>query len=729
MSEQYRELMQEAVRELRKAKERIATLERAERNRHGKAAIVGLGCHLPCGIEDPEALWQFFVEGRCASTPPPEGRFAPLGIKDVIPNGAWLDNPFGFDASFFRVAPREAKLVDPQQRLLLEVAHNTIEHAGIAPDSLRDQKVGVFVGISTQDYFAHLTQHLPNQQIDGAAGPGTNNCGAAGRVSFALGLVGPSLSVNTACSSSLVALHLAMQALRNGECEMALVLGVNAMLSPLTSATFQRAGMLAKDGRCKTFAADADGYARGEGALGILLANESAVTDRKLRRHADVLGSAINQDGATAGLTVPSGAAQERVVRAALADAGLAPADVHCIEAHGTGTLLGDPIELQALHNVFAGDRKPEQPLHVASAKTNFGHLEAAAGLLSLIKATLQIEHQTLAPHLNCREPNPHGPWADAVLRVPLSCRDYPDGERQVAGISSFSFTGTNAHVVISSGDDATTSTASEGTYTLPISGKSDAALRAQCRRWATFLASHRDLPFADVAATAALGRTHYKERAAITASDGSTAAQLLLQLADGAISKDDAATSELARTFVAGTDVAWHEHVATDFRRLALPTYAFQRQDFRVPIREVSLPTIDQEQGAPSDPAATREAIAALAPEQRPAALTQVVQQACAAILQLQPGELSCDEPLLAYGFDSMRAVELATRLEQELGQAMPFSDLIDGATIRNVATAIDRRFNGTTTAESDAELLRRIQSLSDEEARQQLREQDGER
>lgn len=728
MSDQYRELMQEAVRELRKARERIATLEAAERHRRGKAAIVGIGCHLPCGIEDPEALWQFFVEGRCASAPAPAGRFAPLGSQDTIPNGAWLDNPFGFDAPFFRIAPREAKLVDPQQRLLLEVAHNTIEHAGLAPAALRDQKVGVFVGISTQDYFAHLTQHLPNQQIDGAAGPGTNNCGAAGRVSFALGLIGPSLSINTACSSSLVALHQAMQALRNGECDLALVLGVNAMLSPLTTATFQRAGMLAKDGRCKTFAADADGYARGEGALGILLANDDTVRTRNLRRHADVLGSAINQDGATAGLTVPSGAAQERVVRAALDDAGLQPADVQCIEAHGTGTLLGDPIELQALHNVFAPDRQPDQPLYIASAKTNFGHLEAAAGLLSLVKATLQIQHQTLAPHLNCREPNPHGPWANALLRIPHNCGDYPNGERRVTGISSFSFTGTNAHVVIAN-SKATESTnpAAAESFTLPLSAQTEAALRAQCQRWASYLTSHPELRFADVAATAALGRTHFKVRVAITATECASAAHTMQQLADGTIRPEDVTTTDLARTFVAGDDVAWQDQVPANFCRLALPTYAFQRRDYRVPIQDMQIVAPELSHAAPTD--ATRAAIAALDADQRPAALTQIVQRACAAILQMQSNELSADEPLLAYGFDSMRAVELANRLEQEIGQAMPFSDLIDGATIRNVATAIDRRLPDATVADSDAELLRRIQSMSDDEARQQLREQDGER
>lgn len=728
MSEQhYRDLMQDAVRELRKARQRIAELERAERNRRSAASIVGMGCHLPCGIEDPDSLWQFFADGRCASAPLPLGRFGSLGLGEQIPNGAWLENPFGFDAQFFRVAPREARLVDPQQRLLLEVAYQTIEHAGIAPDSLRGSKVGVFVGISTQDWFAHLTQHLPNHQIDGAAGPGTNPCGAAGRISFALGFEGPSFCVNTACSSSLVAMHLAMQALRNGECEMALVLGVNAMLSPLTTVTFQRAGMLAKDGRCKTFAADADGYARGEGALAVLLATPETVRERNLRAHVDVLGSAVNQDGATAGLTVPSGTAQQRVVRAALDDAGITANDVQFVEAHGTGTLLGDPIELHALNAVFQPGRPDGTPLHVASAKTNFGHLEAAAGLLSVIKSALQIERGAIAPHLNFQEPTPHGPWADSPLRVPLRHRDYPPCQRRVGGVSSFSFTGTNAHVLLGSSAPADANgDRAPGPYTLPLSGRTVAALRSQCARWATFLANNPEVPLADVAATAALGRTHHAVRVAVVAHNAAQASQQLQQLADGSLAAEDVATTELARSFIAGKTVAWHELAPPAFRRLALPTYAFQRQSFLVPLA-ASQPTTAAGAEPATDSAATRAAIEAAPAAHRPQLVTQVVQQACAAILLMQQNELSCDEPLLAYGFDSMRAVELANRLEQELGQSMPFSDLIDGATIRNVATAIARRW--PTSEHDDQELLRRMQSMSNAEAEKRLREDSGER
>lgn len=723
----YRELMQQAVRELRKARTRIGELERRERSRKQPANIVGIGCRLPKAIEDAKALWQFFLDGRSHCGPLPETRWQPAAVPEVPPPGAWLDDVFGFDAGFFRMSPREARCVDPQQRLLLEVAHATIEHAGIAPGSLRGSNTGVFVGISAQDWAQHLTENLPPDEIDGANGPGTNPCAAAGRVSFALGLEGPSLSVNTACSSSLVALHLAMQSLRTGACDLALVLGVNAMLSPLTTVTFQRAGMLAADGRCKTFAADADGYGRGEGAVGILLASEDAAKSHNLRRHAQVLGSAVNQDGATAGLTVPNGAAQQRVVRAALDDAGAQPDEVQFIEAHGTGTLLGDPIELNALGAVFG---KREQPVHVASAKTNFGHLEAAAGLLSIVKAALQIEHGVIAPHLHFLRPNPHVDWATLPLRVPTSRHTLPEQARRVGGVSSFSFTGTNAHVVLAAAPPAAAIAdvhlASDQEMVLPLSAASETSLRSLCGRWSEHLRAHPQLRLQDVAATAALGRTAYRVRTAVAATTIPGAIERLQQLADGSQPlAQPSGSNDLARRFAAGDTIEWRDHLPKVFERLPLPTYVFDRQQLRVDSRaEIRVPpTALQTDHAGLDLDSATE-------DERPELLRQHLRRACADILRMQPVDIDASEPLLTYGFDSMRAVELATRLELDLGQPMPFGDLIDGATIHDVAAAIVKRSTATpaaTASSDDDALLRRIAAMSDDEAQRALRKANG--
>ncbi|HEX5051955.1 MAG TPA: beta-ketoacyl synthase N-terminal-like domain-containing protein [Planctomycetota bacterium] len=743
MSEEYRELMQQAVRELRRARERIAELERRDAARHSPAAVVGIGCRLPGGIEDPEALWRFFAGGGDAIAPAPGDRWPPTGASEATPPGAFLDDAYGFDAQFFRIAPREARLVDPQQRLLLEVAHATIEHAGIAPHTLRGSNTGVFVGISTADWLQHLTQHLPVDEIDGASGPGTNPCAAAGRVSFALGLEGPSVAINTACSSSLVALHLALQSLRAGECELALVLGVNAMLSPWTTLTFQRAGMLAADGRCKTFAAAADGYGRGEGAIGVLLAAGPAALREHLRRHAEVLGSATNQDGATAGLTVPNGPAQQRVLRAALADAGVAANDVSYVEAHGTGTLLGDPIELQALAAVYGAGRAADEPLWVGSGKTNFGHLEAAAGLLGVVKTVLQLEHGTIAPHLHFTAPNPHLPWSELPLRVPQQCTEWSPGGRRIAGVSSFSFTGTNAHVLLAAParDTVPVTAPTPPPYVLPLAARTPAALRCLCARWARHLAAHATLPFYAVAATAARGRSPQRCRAAVVAAQTSEAAELLQAIADGrrepgtctgtavadaAAPAAGAPAAAVAEAFVRGGTIAWHERYPDPFPRLPLPTYTFQRSTFQVPFTAASAAPPARQVDGPTTPApgatTLRARLAAVAPGERVAMLAGHVRAACARILRLEPGELRDDEPLLDYGFDSMRAVELATRLEHDLGLSMPFADLIDGATMQDVAAAIDARW--AAAAQGQEDLLRHIAAMSDDEAARALRE-----
>ena len=708
MSDDYRALMQDALRELRRHKARIAELEAGASAAGGPLAVVGLGCRLPGAIEDPDALWSFLLGGGEAIGPAPRDRWPAADAPFPVPPGAFLHDPFGFDAALFRVPPREARLLDPQHRLLLEVAHATFEQAGLAPRALRGSDTGVFVGLSTEDWAMQLARHLPLEALDGCIGPGANGCGASGRVSFTFGLQGPSLTVNTACSSSLVALHLARQALRRGECELALVLGVNLMLSPLTFATFQKAGMLSPDGRCHTFAAGANGYGRGEGAVGVLLATPAAAARLGLTSQAELLGSAVNQDGATAGLTVPSGPAQQRVLRAALRDAGLQASDVQYVEAHGTGTLLGDPIEVQALAAVHGDGRAATEPLWIASAKTNFGHLEAAAGLLGVLKVVLQLQHREVVPHLHAAQRNPYLPWARLPLRVPEVPMPWPGEGRAIAGVSSFGFTGTNAHVLLGEAPPlarpaavpAAADPATAGPWLLPLCARTPAALRVVSRRWADALAARPTLALADVVATACLGRNLDRVRLAALADTHTALVQRLLAAANGVPAEglwvgeaaageppaEDVARADLvarARAFVQGATLPFERWLPASARRLSLPTYAFQRRAYRLPTAGPVAPPA-------GDAASLRASLATATPAGREALLTSYVQQVVAAVLELSTDDIEADEPLADFGFDSLRAVDLANRLEAGLGQPTPLLALHGTASARDLARAI---------------------------------------
>jgi len=705
-----RELLEEALRELRRLKARIAELETAARVQPAPPAapiaIAGMACRLPGGLDDPDALWRFLRDGRTAVAEAPTDRWPPADVVEPVPPGAFLADPFGFDAPFFQVSPREARLLDPQQRLLLEVAHQALEHAGVAPSSLHGSDTGVFVGQSTDDWLMQLARHLPPAAIDGSLGPGANACGTAGRISFTFGLHGPSLGVNTACSSSLVALHLACQSLLRGECMLALVLGVNLMLSPIPATTFRRAGMLAPDGRSKAFAANADGYGRGEGAVALLLALPATARQRGLTSWAEVLGSAMNQDGATASLTVPNGEAQQRVMRDALQAAHVAAADVACVETHGTGTLLGDPIEARALAAVFGAGRAADAPLWIASAKSNLGHLEAAAGLLGVLKMALQLHHRELAPHLLLGEPNPHLPWAHLPLRLPGAAMPWPTGARQLGGVSAFSFTGTNAHVVLGAAPPAERprAAAAPAPLLLPLSARTPGALRALALSWADAIAAMAAPALADAVATAVRGRSLFRERLLAVADDPPRLAARLRQLArgeaaDGAwtgTARDDRTAAPtfdvdtppaaIAAAFLAGHRVPWDVWLPRDARVVPMPTYAFQRRPFRAPTAEDAVRT------AASSAPDVRDRLAAAPANARAALVLAHVCAVAAAVLQLDASEFDADEPLADLGFDSIRAAELAARLQDDLGVEVPLAALLDGGSARSLAAALLR-------------------------------------
>lgn len=503
-------------------------------------AIVGLALRFP-GADTPEKLWELLRGGVDAITEVPRERWDIDAFYDADPaapgkmitrHGGFIAGADQFDAAFFGVSPREAEHMDPQHRILLETSWEALERAGLAADALAGTPTGVFVGISNQDY-TQLLAARGLEAIDPYVGSGNAHSVAAGRLSYTLGLQGPSLAIDTACSSSLVAVHLAAQSLRAGECELALAGGVNLLLSPLITVNHSRARMLAPDGRCKTFDAAADGFIRSDGCGLVVLKKLSAAQRDGDRILAVLRGSAVNQDGRTSGLTVPSGPAQQAVIRAALRQAGVAPAEVGYVEAHGTGTALGDPIELGALQAVFGPARAKNDPLRVGSIKTNLGHLESAAGVAGLIKAVLALQRREIPPHLHFQTPNPLVPWAELAIEIPTRATPWA---ARFAGVSSFGFGGTNAHLVLGAAPAAAAPAAASGEVSplpLLLSARTEPALRELAARYAGFLEKTTE-PWTDIVHAAAAGRSAFRHRVVLSAENAAAARTQLEKLARG---------------------------------------------------------------------------------------------------------------------------------------------------------------------------------------------------
>lgn len=516
------------VAALAELRHRRAELEALKRRQNEPIAIIGMACRFPGGGETPEQFWQLLDEGRSAITEVPAARWQVDDYYDPDPAvpgkmatryGGFLRDVDSFDTHFFGISPRETASLDPQQRLLLEVAWEALENANLPPEQVYESPTGVFVGLTCFDHAIRLASSLNN--FDHYAGTGSALNMAAGRVSYFLGLTGPSMVIDTACSSSLVSLHLACQSLRAKESNLALAGGVNLMLSPEVMVSFSQARMLSSDGRSKTFDAAADGYVRGEGCGVVVLKRlADALADRDTILGL-VRGSAVNQNGPSGGLTVPSAAAQQRVIEQALAQAGVSPTEVDYVEAHGTGTSLGDPIEIETLARVYGEGRAPEQPLLTGSVKTNIGHLEPASGVAGLIKVLLSFRHEKIPAHLNFTQPNPHIAWDAISVRVTDTATAWPrTARRRIAGLSAFGFSGTNAQAIIEEPPAAITPPAESGrnSHLLTISAKSEAALYELAASYEAWV-RRPDLDPGALCRSAGAGRSHFPFRLAIQAS------------------------------------------------------------------------------------------------------------------------------------------------------------------------------------------------------------------
>jgi acyl transferase domain-containing protein len=702
-----------AFLKLQAAEARIRELEAAHA---APIAVVGIGCRFPGAEDGPDSYWHLLRGGHCAISDGVEDRMRSTGgvvqMPDAARRAALLKQIDLFDPQHFGISPREAAAMDPQQRLLLEVSWEALEHAGIDPDSLYQTSTGVYIGITSHDYAQLQTKGGDLDTLHPYFAAGVASSIAAGRIAYNFGLHGPAISVDTACSSSLVAVYLACESLRRQECSMVLAGGVNLILAPEASIAFAQAGMLSTSGTCSPFLSAADGFVRGEGCGIVVLKRLSDAESAGDRILAVILGSAINQDGASSGLTAPNGLAQQALLREAHRRACVAPGDCGYVEAHGTGTKLGDPVESEALGAVFSGRT---EKLPIGSVKANIGHLESAAGVAGLIKLILSLEHREIPEQIQSGRPSEYIRWADLALELPTEVRAWlPIRGRRIGGVSSFGFSGTNAHVVVEGWScDGKSCVVPEFPDVLTISTRTEAALRRLVKRYSIYL-READWGWNEICQTAGAGRAALAERLAVVANSRVEAAEKLSDWLNGrAVSgiflgrvrvvrsgeaepTDGLPPDGVAELFVQGRCIDWKQRGAgKGLRRAALPTYPFERERYwfeeQGDEREV--------QTIPPGPArltaqleGLRLQLANVSAEERLGMIRNFLRDEVATVLNLNATvELNEESPLTELGMDSLMALELKHRLQQSSGVILPANFLFEYPTIQQAATYLN--------------------------------------
>ncbi|WP_392534191.1 beta-ketoacyl synthase N-terminal-like domain-containing protein [Nostoc sp. C117] len=715
-----------------------AQLDAVEYAKKEPIAIVGMGCRFPGGADNPEAFWQLLRDGVDAIIDIPPERWDTAAYYDPNPDtpgkiytrkgGCLTEQLDSFDPHFFGISTTEAKSLDPQQRLLLEVAWEALENANQSPEQLFNSLTGVFLGICSNDYNNMIWQTGGATQVDAFCATGNALSVAAGRLSYFLGLKGPSLAVDTACSSSLVALHLACQHLRNRECHLALVGGVHLLLSPETSVAFARTKMLDADGYCKTFDADANGYVRGEGCGVIVLKRLSDAVADKDKILAVIRGSAVNHNGRSSSLIAPNGPSQQALIRQALENAGVAPTAVNYIEVQGTSTSVGQPIEVEALAAVYGKDRPLDNPLLIGSVKTNIGHLEAASGIASLMKIVLAMQHGEIPPHLHLHQPNPYIDWEKLPVKVPTQNIPWGKGDRQrLAGVSAFSFSGTNAHIVLEEYTNVENPQGlSRPLHILALSAKTQESLVQLTAAYENYLIGNPELNLADICFTANTRRSHFPYRLAVTAASTLELAGKLGAFRDGkpveGLSQGKATTNfpeelqipdlksesinwqsileNVAQSYIKGVTIDWAALYPDDLcDRLQLPNYPWQRQRYWIEsgtqinadlsiidsIKQRNVHQLTQQLPAAENLSADEwELLSQLLTKLTdPSPSTQQLQRQSLTVTDIQnwlvsqiakemgvkPDDIEIQAPFDSYGLDSMLAISIANAGQKYLG------------------------------------------------------------
>jgi acyl transferase domain-containing protein len=710
--------LQRAAYALKETQNRLHRMQQQQRQ---SIAIVGMSCRFPGSCNDIESYWQLLANNRDAISEVPLERWDVEKYYDPDPSapgkmvtkwGGFIDNAAAFDNHFFGISDREAVVTDPQQRILLELTWEALEDAGLPPSQLRSRKVGVFVGMSTNEY---LTKIIQNAR-DGSsyASIGNSSAAAANRISYAFDFRGPSLAIDTACSSAIFALHQACNSLRNNECELAVVAAANLMISPLTTINLTKAGVCSPDGKIKAFDAAANGYVRGDGVGVLILKRDSDAANAGDRVHAFVLATATNHNGTSNSLTAPRRESQEAAMRDACTFAQVAPDSISYVEAHATGTPIGDSIELSAINNVYGVGHSKDNPLRIGAVKTNIGHTEAASGLAGIIKVVLAMKHRKLPATLHFQRPHPDSILAASSIHVPTQIEDWSSSSPLVAAVNATGFGGSNGHVLIQESNHSTQTPErvmeSEKAQVLAISARTESSLRAYAESLIPFLRITTST-WEDICWTAACKREALECRLAVVASSKAQAVQRLRDFlnsnstvgvwngrVDSPMPNVNSATSnsqndveDEAVGFVQGKPVNWQTRYPAPGHQVELPLYAWQRRRHWIDnpedrgassqqIEEVA--AIDQ---AASDVLLTERPELSVAYVPPADALEQWIADQWSQVLNVSP--IGTRDNFFELGGDSLQATGLLNRLQQAGGESIPVTALFDAQNIESLA------------------------------------------